>query len=328
MSLKFLIKPVLGKSEKEGDMIVRYTGMTEPFVKRSERQVNAVGVDGAGNPTLIFNTGLDEDKVDFYNWYNEEEKKEVLEQIKQYKPIILKAYGGAKNIDDTNKFFWAKDDQYILKVSNDSDKIFFDTKNPSHALLYLSIIGGAFIETVAPTKEYAERYRISHYLALENEAFDYDDDEEFTRTEAYAALSKLKDESPEGLLFLGWCLQYDTSSFGGYTKATPAKTLLKYHAQFIDGKLQTKKKRNCPAQFLDYAKKWEGQQTREKVMTEGYVKAGEYYALINQREKKYELFNGTALGNNITDVVANLHKPKFTQDYEVLREAVEKKWAE
>ena len=38
--------------------------------------------------------------------------------------------------------------------------------------------------------------------------------------------------------------------------------------------------------------------------------------------------DGTVLGNTISDAVANLMKPKFTQDLEKLRKQVEDKWNE
>lgn len=329
MSVRFVIKNTSAKADREGNLIVRYSGVSEPFNQKSERQVKKVGVDGGGNPRFVFTTGLDEDKVDLYHWYDEEEKKEVIEQIKEMKPRIAKAFGGIEILENNNVYFWRDNrDVYTVRVTNETSEMFFDTKNSSHALLYLSIIGGAFIDTIAPTKKYAEDKQVPHYLALESEAMDFNDEEEFSRNDAHYALAKMKQESPEGLFYLGWVLQADTTSFGGYLKSTPMKTLVKYHIEFIDGKLQSKKKRNCPVLFLEYAKKWEGQQTRDKVMTEAYVRAGEHYALINQREKKYVMSNGTVLGNTVAEAVANLHKSKFQQDYEILRDAVEKKWAE
>lgn len=329
MSIRFAIKPYSGKAEKEGNEIVRYSGVAEPFNQKSERQVKKVGVDGGGNPRFVFTTGLDEEKVDLYHWYDEEEKVIVREQIKELKPIIAKAYGGVEVLENNNKYFWRDNtDVYVLKVNNATSDMFFDTKNPSHALLYLSVISGAFVDTVAPTKEFAGKYQVPHYLHLEGETADYSDEADITRSDAHVALGKLRLEQPDALFYLGWALQADTTSFGGYLKSTPMKTLIKYHIDYIDGKLQTKKKRNCPALFKEYADKWEKQQTRDRIITEAYVRAGEHYALINQKEKKFVLSNGTVLGNTVAEAVATLYKPKFQQDYEMLRDAVEAKWKE
>jgi hypothetical protein len=327
MSIRFQIKNTPPKAEKEGDLTVRYSGTAEPFRRTTERQVIKVGVDGAGNPRLRFTTGLDVDKVDLYHWYNEEEKKVVKKAIKELYPVLVKAYGGKEVLDDSNRYFWKENKQvYSLLLTNETEALFFDTEKVSHALLYLSIIGGAFIDTVAPTKEYAERNQIPHYLALETDVDDSSDDIELTRSAAHAMLHYLKEEQPESLFILAWCLQYDTNGFGAYTKSVSPKDLVTYHINYINGKLVTQKKRNMPKRFLEYAEKWKGQQTRPSLYTEAYVKAGDYYSFIVKREKKYTTADGTVLGNTIEDAVAKLSQPKFTHDLEKLRDSVEEKW--
>ena len=92
MSLKFEIRNTAGKAEKEGDVTLRFTGTGEPFDRVSERDVKKIGVDGAGNPRLKFVTGLDETRVQFLPWYNEEEKKEVLKQVKELKNMMSEFY--------------------------------------------------------------------------------------------------------------------------------------------------------------------------------------------------------------------------------------------
>lgn len=329
MSIKFTIRNTPDKALREGDLIVRYSGIAEPFKRTSERETRRIGVDGAGNPKLEFTTGLDEDKVDFYHWYNDQEKKVIKKTLKELRPIIVKNFGGEDGLDSRNTFFW-KDDRSVsrLTLTNEDIDVFYDTARPIHALLYLSIISGAFMDLVAPHKEWAERNQIPHYLALETESNDLSDEIEITRSDAHAALGYLRHEQPEALYILAWCIQYDTNSFGAYNKSASNRDLVNYHIKYIDGKLQTKKKRNCPKTFIEYVDKWKGQQTRPELYTEAYVKAGEYYSFIQQREKKYVTNDGTVLGNTITEAVENLHKPKFIQDYEKLRDLVEAKWAE
>lgn len=329
MSTRFVIKNTAGKAEKEGDVFLRFSGVSEPFFHVSERESKEVGVDGGGNPKLTFRTGLDEKLVQFYKWYNADEQKEVIKQIKELRPLISDAYGGESVIANDNKYFWGKNrDVNILSLANENMDVFYDTKIASHALLYLSILAGAFIDIVSPTKEYADRNQIPHYLALETEET-FGDEDDITRSDAHAALAELrKNADPEALFILAWCLQYDTNAFGGINRATPIKTLISTHIQYIDGKLSLKRKRNTPIVFLEYAKKWEGQQTRPLVYTEAYVKAGEYFNFINHKEKKYVTSDGTELGNTIPDAVEALMKPKRSLDLEKLREQVEAKWKE
>lgn len=330
MNFRFTIKSTAGSAEKEGDVFVRYTGNQEPFRRVSERACTKIGVDGAGKGKLVFTTGMDEKVVQFYRWYNEEEKKSVVKQIKELKPLIRDYYGGEDVISETNKYFWGEENRDInrLSLSNDNMDVFYDTKNPVHALLYLSIISGAFIDTVAPTKEWAERSQIPHYLALETES-NNDEQDEITRSDAHGILRDLRKASdPEALFILAWCMQYDTNAFGAYNKSTTFNDLVNYHIKYIDGKIVTKKKRNTPKVFMEYAEKWGGQQTRPALYIEAYVKAGEYFSFVNQKEKKYVTMDGTILGNTISEAVETLQKPKFSSDLEKLRDQVEAKWKE
>jgi len=330
MSIRFSIKNSQGKAEREGDQIVRFSGVSEPFNRHSERYCKKVGVDGKGNPRLVFVTGLDETKVKLYPWYNDEEKIAIAESIKEMLPII-EAHYGKESIEPTNSFLW-KDDRNVNRLSlrNESIDVFFDTKNAAHALLYLSIVAGAFIDLVAPTKEWADRHQVPHYLALEVENENYDDDDDVTKADAYGALSDLrKNHGKEALYILAWCMQYDSTAFGAYNYNTPEKDLLAYHIKFIEGKLSVKgKKRNSPKVFISYYDKWVGQQTRSSLYAEAYVKAGDYYNYIVKRDKKYTTADGTELGNTIADAINAITKPKRIQEFEKLRDSVEAKWKE
>lgn len=328
MSIRFAIKSTAPKAEKEGDMIIRFSGTSEPFNRVSERDVKKVGQNG-NNAKLIFNTGLDEKKVQFYGWYNDDEKKAVVKQIKDMRPIISEFYGGAEVMDSSNEFFWLSNrDVNRLSLSNDTIDAFYDTKNPAHALLYLSVIGGAFSDMVAPNKEWAERFQTPHYLSLETDDV-YENEDDVTRSDAHAALSELrKDANPDALFILAWCIQYDTNAFGGINKQTPQRQLIQTHIQYIDGKLVSKKKRNTPKIFLDYVERWKGTQTRPALYTEAYIKAGEYFNFVNQRDKNYVTADGTTLGNTVDEAVETIMQNKYTLDLEKLRDQVENKWKE
>lgn len=329
MSIRFVIKNSAEKAEKEGDVFLRFSGVSEPFIRVCERKSTQVGINEAKEPKLLFLTGLEESMVKFYIWYNEEEQKEVKKQIKELKPLIEDIYGGAEILASDNKYFWGMDRNVNrLSLSNENMDVFYDTKIPAHALLYLSIIAGAFIEMVSPTREYALRNQIPHYMELESEAT-FDNEDDITRSDAHSALSELRKEAdPEALFILAWCLQYDTNAFGGINRATPLKQLISTHIQYIDGKLNLKRKRNTPKTFIEYADKWKGQQTRPKLYTEAYIKAGEWFNFVNQKDKRYTTIDGTALGNSILDATETLMKPKNTSELEKLRDQVEIKWKE
>lgn len=331
MSVKFRIKNVSAIAEKEGDTFVRFSGKAEPYTQSSERESRAVGIDAAGNPKLVFNTGLNPESVSLYRWYNEEEQKEVKKQIEDALPIIIKAYGGKDVIEETNAFFWKKKKEVNrFVITHETENFEYDTENTTHLLLYLSIISGAFMDVVAPTKDWAINKGILHYLELQSEENEFDGEEEITKSDAHFALGELrKNESYDALFTLAWCLQYDTASFGAYSKSTSTRNLINYHIQYIDGKLKSKRKINFPKTFLEYVEKWNGQQTRAKLMIEAYVKAGEYYSYINRnKERKLSTVDGVVIGTTIKEAVDNLNKAKFAQDLEKLRDLVEAKWKE
>lgn len=329
--MKFVIKNTQSKAEKEGDVLVRYSGVSEPFSRHSERDVRVLDVDEKQNPIKWkFTTGLDEKQVPYYKWYSDEDKAELIKSIKTLRKTIEDYYGGADAVSPNNFYFWKKNVEVAkLSLTHADVDIFFDTDKPLHALLYLSIAAGAFMDLVAPTREWAERHQILHYMALEKEANDFQDEEDIKRSEAHAALGELrKDYGRDALYILAWCIQYETATFAAYSNSTPDKDLINYHIMFIDGKINTKRKRNCPRIFVEYAEKWKGQKTRELLYVEAYVKAGEYYNYVSQRDKKYVTSDGTILGNTVTEAVDNLVDPKFSVDFQKLRKQVEDKWNE
>lgn len=331
MSIKFCINNVAPESVKEGELYVRYSGTTEIFKRTSERDSTEVNVIG-GHPVIKFNTGLDSGLVEYADWLSEEGKKELVDQIKELRPGIVKYYRGEERVKDDNISFWGPDNQTInkLKVDNSIIGYYYDTEKPEHALLYLSIMSGAFNDLVAPNKEWAIRTFTPHYLSLSTDnELSRSEEESFTRSDAHAALSDLrKNHGKESLYMIAWCIQPETNAFGAYSHSVTEKDLVYYHMQYIDGKLLTKNKKSTAKNFISYYDKWLDTEVRANIFLEAYVKAGDYFSFINQREKKYVLTNGTILGNTVEEAIANLKKPKFRQDYELLKKLVTDKWNE
>lgn len=331
--MKFQIKCVAGKPKKEGDVFIRYEGISEPFTHGDEMGCVKIGVDKDGTPKLKFRTGLDEDQVDFYGWFNTQEKAEFKEFLKNHREKIVRSFGGEDVVDSTNRYFWLDDvDRNRLKIDNETLNIVYDTNNLEHCLLYINIMGGAFLELVAPTKEMAESPRtgLRYYVEIESNFTDEDVDDYLTKAEAYSYLTELKDAEGDSLLFLAWCLQSMAKSFGAYSRSSTKLELIKYHAEFIEGKLNKTGKKNTIKEFIEYSKKWKtGGLSREGLMVEAYLKAAEYYSYLNtNKDNKYELTSGLILGLNMEEAVKKIRKPVNTEELQKLRDFVENKWKE
>jgi hypothetical protein len=326
--MKFMIKPLAGQPVREGDTIVRYTGNSEPFLRGDVMYSERIGGTDE-NPIIKFATGLDADQIKFCNWFSEEQKVELEKLLEQYKPILETKFG-VEALDSKNKYFWTKPEYYKIRIDNDTEGQVFDLKKPEQALLFFNIMGGAFLEVVAPNKTMAEVKGIPHYLVLETDVVDEVADDISVKTDAYVALRQLeKSEGGDALMYIAWCLQTETKGFGAYTRSTPKSELIKYHGEFIEGKL-SKTKRNCPKDFVAYADKWlEGGLVKNKVMIEAYLKAADFYSYLNTNaENKYQLPSGVVLGATIEASVDSILKPRQAKDFEALRDVVESKGTE
>ena len=106
-------------------------------------------------------------------------------------------------MNSSNAFFWKENAEVSkLELNNNKFNIYYDTSNPVHALLYLSVLSGAFMGIVAPNKEWAVRHGIPAYIALEKDE-DLNEEEDVTKSDAHAALADLrKNDSQEALFIL------------------------------------------------------------------------------------------------------------------------------
>lgn len=329
MHFRFQIKSLMGTPLREGEHIVRWTGLSE--------SLNVADVLGSttitrGNSRVTkFKTGLEEADVRFNNLIPSSQKEDFKKQLSEFRPLIADYFQGEDQIDATNESFWKDPDVGRLKITNRDLDMFYDTNNPKHALLYFNIMGGGYLDTIAPTKELAELNKVNFYIETENEIHDELADDYVTKANAFRLLTELASKADnEALFYLGWILHSETNSFGSYNKSTSKAELFKMHGEFIEGKLVSKKKRNCPAAFVEAAERWnDGKIGRPRLMVEAYLKASDRLAYLNSdKEGKYTLPSGLQLGLTYTDSIDVLLKPKNTQDLEALRSYVEKKWSE
>jgi|LakMenEpi03Aug12_release.lakeMendotaPanAssembly.Ray.scaffolds.fasta_scaffold00342_26 hypothetical protein len=328
MNVRFQIKSTSPKAEKEGKEILNFSGEAQNYRRKATRVSEAVGYKPDGSPKIKFKTGLDPERVKFYWWFKEEEREEVKKQLEESLPDIEMRFHGKEVIHDENKSFWKDQKEfYQIALTLDTANLFFDTKNPDHAVLYFSIIGGAFIDTIAPTKDLAIEKRIPHYIVLEKDATDEEFVDVNEKLKASANLYKLMEEGSEDALFiLCWTALYNTKGFGSILKSMPKSDKATYLNMFIEGELVDKKKKTCAKIFNQYVDRWSSPQLREKLYAEAYIKAGEQYALVVTNDKKYETTWGTSLGNTIDEAVEKITQKKFAKDLDQLMTEVEKKW--
>lgn len=327
MYFKFQIKPVAGKPEKEGDSIVRFTGQSE-YINVNDILASTQATR-AGKQVQKWKTGIEVTDVASNGLIPLSEKENFKKQILSYRPW-LEEHFGVDELDPTNKFFWQDPEIGRLKITNTDLSKFYDTSTARHALLYFNIMGGGYIDTVAPSKEFAEIYRIPFYLETESEYMSEDSDNYMTKASAFSLLQELAQTSDnQALLFLGWVLHSDSKGFGAYTISTPKSELFKMHAEFIEGKLSFTKKKNTPAKFIEVANSWKDAKIgRPRIITESYLKAAQVFSYINSdKEGKLSLPSGLQLGFSIETAIDTLLKPKNNKEYEELRDFIEKKWS-
>lgn len=329
MHFKYHIKSIMGAPVKEGDTIIRFTGLSE--------QLNIADVLASSTVTRgqdrvqRFKTGLEAKDVAFNDLIPTTSKADFVKQIEEFRPLLSNYFDGDDRIDPTNTDFWKDPDVGRIRLTNlDLGKV-FDTKNPRHALLYFNIMGGGYIDTIAPSRDKAEENKVNFYIETEFELQDDLADDYVTKAKAYALLTELASKADnEALLYLGWILHSETKGFGAYNRSTSKTELFKMHGEFIEGKLVTKGKRNCPALFVDAADRWsDGKIARPRLIVEAYLRAADRLAYLNSdKEGKYILPSGLQLALNYIESVDVLLKPKNTKDFEELREFIEKKWSE
>jgi hypothetical protein len=328
MNVRFQIKSTAKKAEMEGKEILNFSGESQAYRRKATRISEEIGLRPDGTKRVKFKTGLNPERVKYYWWFSEAERDEIKKQLEEALPQIEERFHGKDIIHDENIAFWKEQKEfYQIPITITTKDLYFDTNNVDHAVLYFGILGGAFIDTIAPTRDLAIEKRIPHYLVLEKDV----EDEEFIdvneKLKASANLFKLMEEGSEDALFiLCWTALYNTRGFGSVLKSMPKKDKATYLNMFIEGQLVDKRKKNCAKTFNEYVERWNSPQLREKLYAEAYIKAGEQYALIVTKDRKYETIWGTSLGNTIDEAVEKITQKKFANDLKQLMEEVDKKW--
>lgn len=328
MYFKFQIKPVAGKSEKEGDSIVRFTGQSE-YINVNDVIASDM-ITRNGKQTQRFRTGIEVSDVSKNPLIPASEKENHKAMIEAYRPILEEAFG-AEDLDPVNTFFWKNPEYGSIKISNQDLNKFYDTANPEHALLYFNIMGGAFADTVGVSRDMAEKYHVPFYIETAGEYISEDADSYVTKANAFSLLKELSDSADnQALLYLGWVLHSDSNGFGSYTISTPKSELFKMHGEYIEGKLNFTKKRDTPNKFISVAQSWKEAKTgRPSLIVEAYLKAAKVFSYLNSdKEGKLSLPSGLQLGLSMDTAIKTLLLPKNNQEFEDLRTYIDKKWAE
>ena len=115
MYFKFQIKPVAGKSEKEGDSIVRFTGQSE-YINVNDVIASDM-ITRNGKQTQRFRTGIEVSDVSKNPLIPASEKENHKAMIEAYRPILEEAFG-AEDLDPVNTFFWKNPEYGSIKISN------------------------------------------------------------------------------------------------------------------------------------------------------------------------------------------------------------------
>lgn len=330
MSFNFGIKSIFTPEQKVGAHIIKGTGVSLPFTRTSPLRSSKVGIHPDGKPIFEYNTGLDESKIEYYKWMNEDEKKAHKKLLKEHIEIFEKAFNGKDVINSRNMFFWKDKNRDLITVTNETESMLFKMTDPEHAVLYFNIMSGGFIDLVAPSKEYAEANNLMHYLVHEEDYVDETSQDFSLKGKAYQLMMELNDMDNDPLYYIAWCLQPYTTSFAAYSKAFSKQELIKYTALYIEGKLSRDKKRNCVKDFINYATNWKsGNLNKEKIMVEAYINGALYYVILQKdREGTILTKTGASVGSSVSEAIEILMKPKMAADLNDLRDSVTKKWNE
>lgn len=315
LTKRFAIRSTRPPQQKEGNKIIFGTGEDIPFRHTCELYVSRIS-----EKEYEYKTGLEPKHIKLSKHFNDEEKVVLIKQQAEAKKVLDEIYG-KEVLKPTNGYFWEQ--QSSFKLDNETLGMFFDTKEPSHLLLYWKIVGGGYDDEIGPSFDSAAAMALPFYLTEFEEEAERQTEVIGHKVKAFSILEELNTKrSGEDMMWLAWLLHPNNR---GYTHATPPAVLYRAHYEFIEGLLSKKSKKSCPRQFIDAYTLLKTDKTR--AVAQAVIKAADYFGIVfSDKEGKLRMKGSeTILGSNFEEAADILLKPANQEELVVLREEVEKK---
>lgn len=312
---RFAIRSTRPPEQKEGNKIIFGTGEDVPF-----RHTCALYMEQVDERTFEYKTGLEPKHITQSRHFTPEEKELLLVQQTAARKI-LDGIHGREVLRPTNGYFWEQHSSF--KLDNETLGKFFDTKEPSHLLLYWKIMGGGYDDEIGPTYEAATAIAIPFYMTEAEEDAERESEVINHKVKAFSLLEELNTKrSGEDMLWLAWILH---PANRGYTKSTPPAVLYKGHYEFIEGLLTKKAKKSCPRQFIDAYNLLKIDKTR--AITQALIRIADYFGLLfTDKDGILRMKNSdTQFGKNFEEAANVLLKPVNQEELEAFRTEVEQK---
>lgn len=261
-------------------------------------------------------TGFNEDDYLFRNDLTDEEKSDIIKQMRVAKKFLERNKNTSLN--SKNSSFWRK-----RKFKLDNFSTVYNTKNPDNLILYYNILGGGYNEIATSFDKSKAEGKLVYMSVLEAEAKRSFSHNKF-KIQAYSKLEQVLDNwSKEDALFFTYHL---AKKGKGYTINTPKEIIVDELRGFIEGEDTKSDKKKRPAEFLNAFKEFS--ENPDKVKASGLIKSAMYYGYINTDSKK-NLVNkvtGFVYGTTIDMAVDKILDLKYIDETAWLKKEVNKKW--
>ncbi len=232
------------------------------------------------------------------------------------------------NLDCGNKEFWSK-----RKIKIEALGFIYDTDlSIDNLITYYNIIGGGFASIARSEEEARTNTTLVNnqrlYVSEQEEEAERGFSKKRTYIQANSALEDIMDNwSTEDALYLMYYLPIKKQL--GYTTSTPKSQIINQLSDFVDG-LDTKtEKTKRPKQFIEAAKMFEVQTTKDTLRTTALFNVALYYGFIHfhSKEKNYKnRSTGFEYGNSLDNAIKALQNPKNIEELSWLKNKVKEKW--
>jgi hypothetical protein len=274
-----------------------------------------------GTGIVRYRTGLAIDELERSKQVDSITKAGLIERFPRDLEKLEKEYGKA-NLDPENRIFW---EQFAkLQMTNDNNIYILDDDNSEDLLVKMGIYAGAY-PAIAGSAEIASEKGLSYYL-VELEAYDEEkfEKEVGLKLEATGELYNLnKKGGKDALLWFTWYLS-DQSK--GFTKTTTGSKLVQELSDYIDGKLTTTQKKDCPKKFIETIAKWKSD--KDTFIKTCLFKAGLHFGDLYKHNSTGIIMvssNQAQLGTDVESSLKTLDRPENLEMFINLKEAIETK---